>query len=342
MGTDPKIISSLPKIELHLHLDCSLSLKVVKQLRPHITEKEYNQSFIAPDKCTDLATFLRCTSSGIELMQTEEELRAVVKDLFVQLKRDNVIYAEIRFAPLQHLGKGLSSEEAVEIVAESANDSINSTGIKAGIILCTLRHYNERQSFQTIKLVERYIKNTIVVGFDIAANEAGYPIEAHKKAFEYAIKKDIPRTAHAGEAKGAESVWDTLRYFKPQRIGHGVRSIEDEELIDFLVNNEIHLEICPTCNIQTDVFKEYSDHPIDFLYNSGVSVGVNTDARSLVNVTLTEEHIKLANVFGWEIEHFYKCSINSLSHAFITNDAKEELRQVLLSGYSTYFVKKIA
>jgi len=114
--TDPKIISSLPKIELHLHLDCSLSLEVVKQLRPHITEKEYNQSFIAPDKCTDLATFLRCTSSGIELMQTEEELRAVVKDLFVQLKRDNVIYAEIRFAPLQHLGKGLSSEEAVEIV----------------------------------------------------------------------------------------------------------------------------------------------------------------------------------------------------------------------------------
>ena len=342
MGTDPKIISSLPKIELHLHLDCSLSLKVVKQLRPHITEKEYNQSFIAPDKCTDLATFLRCASSGIELMQTEEELRAVVKDLFVQLKRDNVIYAEIRFAPLQHLGKGLSSEEAVEIVAESANDSINSTGIKAGIILCTLRHYNEGQSFQTIKLVERYIKNTIVVGFDIAANEAGYPIEAHKKAFEYAIKKDIPRTAHAGEAKGAESVWDTLRYFKPQRIGHGVRSIEDEELIDFLVNNEIHLEICPTCNIQTDVFKEYSDHPIDFLYNSGVSVGVNTDARSLVNVTLTEEYIKLANVFGWEIEHFYKCSINSLSHAFITNDAKEELRQVLLSRYSTYFVKKIA
>lgn len=188
METDPKIISSLPKIELHLHLDCSLSLEVVKQLRPHITEKEYNQSFIAPDKCTDLATFLRCTSSGIELMQTEEELRAVVKDLFVQLKRDNVIYAEIRFAPLQHLGKGLSSEEAVEIVAESVNDSINSTGIKAGIILCTLRHYNEGQSFQTIKLVERYIKNTIVVGFDIAANEAGYPIEAHKKAFEYAKK----------------------------------------------------------------------------------------------------------------------------------------------------------
>lgn len=342
MKIDRKIITSLPKIELHLHLDCSLSPDVVKQLRPYIAEKEYNKNFIAPKKCTDLADFLKCTSSGIELMQTEEELREVVKDLFVQLKRENVIYAEIRFAPLQHLGKGLSPEEVVEIVADSVYANINSTGIKAGIILCTLRHYNEDQSFQTIKLVERYIKHTNVVGFDIAADEAGHPIDAHKKAFEYAIKKDIPRTAHAGEAKGAESVWETLRYFNPQRIGHGVRSIEDEELIEFLVKNEIHLEICPTCNIQTDVFKEYSDHPIDFLFNSGVSVGVNTDARSLVNVSLTDEYIKLANAFGWEAEHFYTCNINSLSYAFISKNEKDELGQVLLSKYSKYFVKNIA
>ncbi len=112
-------------------------------------------------------------------------------------------------------------------------------------------------------------------------------------------------------------------------------------MIEFLVKNEIHLEICPTCNIQTDVFKEYSDYSIDFLFNSGVSVGVNTDARSLVNVSLTDEYIKLANAFGWEAEHFYTCNINSLSHAFISKNEKDELRQVLLSKYSTYFVKDI-
>jgi len=286
---DRKIIASLPKIELHLHLDCSQSFDVAKQLRPDISEMEYKQNFIAPEKCKDLADCLKCASSGIELMQTEEALREVVKDLFVQLQRESVIYAELRFAPLLHLEKGLLPEEVVEIVAESVKESIHSTGIKAGIILCTLRHFDEEQSLQTIRLVERYIKHTNVVGFDIASDEAGYPIDCHKKAFEHAIKKDIPRTAHAGEAKGADSVWETLKYFKPQRIGHGVRSIEDEQLIDFLVKNKIHLEICPTSNIMTDVFEKYSDHPIDFLYDSGVSVGVNSDARSLINVSLTDD-----------------------------------------------------
>lgn len=337
-----KIIASLPKIELHLHLDCSLSFDVVKQLRPDISEREYIQNFIAPQKCTGLADILKYTSSAIELMQTGEQLRKVVKDLFVQLKRENVIYAEIRFAPLLHLDKGLSAEDVVEIVTESVKENSHLTGIKCGIILCTLRHYDEVKSLQTIKLVERYIKNTKIVGFDIAADEAGFPIDSHKKAFEYAIKRDIPRTAHAGEARGAESVWETLVHFKPQRIGHGVRSTEDEELIEFLVKNEIHLEICPTCNIQTDIYKEYSDHPIDFLFKSGVSVGINTDGRALVNVTLTDEYKKLATTFGWEAEHFYKCNVNSLSHAFISNSEKEKLGQILKSNYNTNDIDKFA
>lgn len=337
-----KIIASLPKIELHLHLDCSLSFDVVKQLRPDISEMEYKQNFTSPEKCTSLADILKYASSGIELMQTGEQLRKVVKGLFVQLKRENVIYAEIRFAPLLHLNKGLSAEDVVEIVTDSVKENSHSTGVKCGIILCTLRHYDEAKSLQTIKLVERYIKNTEIVGFDIAGDEAGFPIDSHKKAFEYAIKRDIPRTAHAGEASGAESVWETLEHFKPQRIGHGVRSIEDEKLIEFLAKSEIHLEICPSCNIQTDIYKEYSDHPIDFLFKSGVSLGINTDGRSLINVTLTDEYKKLTTTFGWEAEHFYKCNVNALSHAFISNSEKEKLGQILRSNYNTNNVNRFA
>jgi len=335
-----KIIASLPKIELHLHLDCSLSFDVVKQLRPGVSEMEYKQNFIAPDKCINLAEILKYTSSGIKLMQTGEQLRKVVKSLFVQLKRENVIYAEIRFAPLLHLYKGLSAEDVVEIVIESVKENSYSTGIKCGIILCTLRHYDEMRSLQTIKLVEKYIKNTEIVGFDIAADEAGFPIDSHKKAFEYAIKKDIPRTAHAGEARGPESVWETLLHFKPQRIGHGVRSAEDEKLVEFLVKNEMHLELCPTSNIKTDIYEKYSDHPIDFLFKSGVSVGINTDGRSLINVTLTDEYKKLATTFGWKAEHFYKCNVNSLSHAFISNSEKEKLGRILKSNYNIEDVNK--
>ena len=172
---DREIIASLPKIELHLHLDCSLSFDVAKQLRPDLSEMEYKQKFIAPEKCKDLADCLKRTSSVKELMQTEEALREVVKDLFVQLQRDNVIYAELRFAPLNHLEKGLLPEEVVEIVAESVKESIHSTGIKAGIILCTVRRFDEEQSLQTIRLVDRYIKHTKVAGFDIASDEVHNP-----------------------------------------------------------------------------------------------------------------------------------------------------------------------
>jgi adenosine deaminase len=174
------------------------------------------------------------------------------------------------------------------------------------------------------------------VGFDLAADEAGFPINNHKKAFQYAIKKDIPRTAHAGEARGAESVWETLENFNPQRLGHGVRSIEDSKLIDRLIENQIHLEVCPTCNIQTNIFREYQEHPIDFLYSKGVSIGINTDARSLVNISLTEEYSKLMKVFNWEIIDLFKCNQNALNHAFISEEEKKVLQRKLENGYQKY------
>jgi adenosine deaminase len=221
----------------------------------------------------------------------------------------------------------------VEAVAAGVKKRVRATGIQAGVILCTVRRHDEAQSMQTVKLVERYIGTTSVVGFDIASDEAGYPIDCHIKAFEHAIKRDIPRTAHAGEAKGAESVWETLRHFQPHRIGHGVRSIQDRQLVDILVRNRIHLEICPTANIVTNVFEDYSNHPIDQFYRAGVSVGVNSDARTLADVTLTDEYLMLANVFGWGIDHFFHCNRNALEHAFTSDSTKEELKSVLDSEY---------
>ena len=132
-----------PKIELHLHLDCSLSYEVVKQLKPSITLEEYKESFIAPPKCTDLADYIKRAIKGFELMQTKDQLRLVTLDLFKQLKVDNVLYAEIRFAPLQHIMQGLTPKEVVETVNTATEEGIKTYGVEAGIILCTLRHYSE-------------------------------------------------------------------------------------------------------------------------------------------------------------------------------------------------------
>jgi adenosine deaminase len=321
-----------PKVELHLHLDCSLSYEVVKQLKPSVTLEEYQQSFIAPPKCTDLADYIKRAIKGFELMQTKEQLRLVTLDLFKQLKADDVVYAEIRFAPLQHTMQGLTPTEVVETVNAATEEGIKTYGVDAGIILCTLRHYTEAQSMETVKLVKKF-QGTNVIGFDIAADEAGFPITNHIKAFQFAGANSISCTAHAGEAKGAESVWETMKNFHPSRIGHGVRSAEDTSLLSFLRTNNIHLEVCPTSNVQTNVFDKIEHHTADKIYNAGVSMSINTDARTISNVTLADEYRLMETVFHWDKAHFKKCNLEAIDHSFASNDIKQKVRKKIEAAY---------
>ncbi len=324
--------NTLPKIELHLHLDCSLSYAVVKQLSPSVTLADYNSSFIAPPKCTDLADYITRAIKGFELMQTKEQLRLVTLDLFNQLKADNVIYAEIRFAPLLHIEKGLTPTEVVQVVNDAVTEGKDITGIEAGIILCTLRHYSAAQSMETVNLVKAFSGKN-VIGFDIAADEAGFPITNHINAFSFARENNIPCTAHAGEAMGAESVWETLHHFHPSRIGHGVRSAEDPELLAFLKKEQIHLEVCPTSNIQTNVYDKIENHTADKIYQSGVSMSINTDGRTVSNVSLTDEYKTLEQHFNWTPEHFLTCNLAAIDHAFTHPDKKEKLKALIRDAY---------
>ena len=326
--------SAFPKVELHLHLDCSLSFDVVRKLNPGISEEEYREQFIAPPKCRDLADYISRSESAVTLMQDREALQLVTEDLFRQLEADNVIYAEIRFAPLLHTREGLTADEVVNTVNKAVEEQVKQTGIEAGIILCTLRNYSEAQSMQTVKLVEQF-SGSRVVGFDIAADEAGFPIDNHISAFEYANERGLNCTAHAGEACGAESVWETLEHFKPSRIGHGVRSAEDEELLDYLKEHKIHLEVCPTSNVQTNVFDTIADHSINALYEKGISLSVNTDTRTISNVRLDEEYQTLSDHFDWDLDHFLCCNLEAIDHAFTDEKTKEKLRRTIRKAYAS-------
>jgi adenosine deaminase len=257
-------------------------------------------------------------------MQSEEALRLVTEDLFEQLRRDRVIYAEIRFAPLLHIEEGLTPEAVVAAVDRATGDCIKETGIEARLILCTLRHFNERESLYTAQLVERF-KGSRVVALDIAGDEAGFPVDAHIPAFRFAIDHGISRTAHAGEARGADSVWETLRAFQPSRIGHGVRSIEDPTLVEHLRQERIHLEICPSSNVQTRTCGTYGDHAVDRLFRSGVSLGINTDARTITNVTLEKEYYQLRTHFGWCDDELLSCNREALRAAFLGEPVRARL-----------------
>jgi adenosine deaminase len=297
---------------------------VVARLDRSISREQYEAEFIAPQKCASLADYLRHAPRGFQLMQTREALHLVTKDLFEQLVKDNVIYAEIRFAPLLHTTGGLSPHEVVEIIDRTVEDCIRASGLEARVILCCLRHFTREESLATARLVQVF-RGSRVVAMDLAGDEAGYPVGAHVAAFRYAMEHGLRRTAHAGEALGAASVRETLKAFQPSRIGHGVRSIEDAQLIEELRREKIHLEVCPSSNVQTDVCLEYGVHPIDRLFRAGVSVGVNTDSRTITNVTLSEEYSRLSRHFGWKLDEFSACNREALRAAFVEESVKERL-----------------
>ena len=320
----------IPKIELHLHLDCSLSYDVVKKIDPTIDLNQYESLFQAGESCSSLKDYIKCADRAIELMQTKENLEFIVEDLFDQLQEDNVIYVEIRFAPLLHCEGELNAEKVVEIISKSASIQSKKHNIDYGIILCTLRHYTEEDSLKTVKLVNEFSKKG-VVGFDIAADEAGYPIDNHIKAFTYAKNNNLNITAHAGEAKGSESIWETINELHAKRIGHGVRCLEDKKLVQFLSENNYHLEICLTSNIKTNTFNSFIDHPINKIYDSSISLSLNTDGRAISNTSLSKEYAIAHNELNWSMEKIIQSNLNAVEHSFTSNEIKEKLRKQLKS-----------
>ena len=324
-------IKDLPKVELHVHLDCCLSFKGLSRIDPTISESYYKKKFIGTS-CSCLKDYIRCADTALEYMQTKEQLEIVIEDLFDQLVNDNVIYAEIRFAPLLHLKKGLSSKNVVEIVSNKTKIESEKSGIEVGLILCTLRHFSVDQSLQTVKLVKDF-SNKNVVGFDIAADEAGFPIDNHIKSFQFARDNNIFCTAHAGEALGADSVTNTLKYLKPNRIGHGVRCIEDKSLIEKIKKENIHLEICVTSNMVTKVFNDLKDHPVDFLLNKGISLSINTDGRTISDTTLNKEYVLLNKEFNWLKNKFLEVNINAMKASFSSNKVKNKIISILNQNY---------
>lgn len=324
--------SALPKIELHLHLDCSLSFGVASRLDPHLSREGYDREFIAPPRCESLADYLTRAPRGFQLMQTGEALRLVTEDLFDQLAADRVIYAEVRFAPLLHTQQGLSAEAAVAAVDEAMESARRRTGIEARLILCTLRHFTEAQGLETAHLLDRFRGNG-VAALDLAADEAGFPLDPHVAAFAWARERGHACTAHAGEALGPESVRETLARLAPTRLGHGVRSIEDPELIQRLVDQRIHLEVCPSSNVQTRVCESLEAHPLDHLFRAGVSLSLSTDARTITNVTLDDEYQRVASTFGWGHREFLKTNLDALEAAFVDAPTRERLKNHLIEGW---------
>lgn len=313
-------------IDLHLHLDGSLSLESARSLAraqeielPDDDGELLSRLRVSKD-CKDLNEYLERFELPLTLLQSYDALKNAAFDLCEELYEAGLVYAEIRFAPQLHCRAGLSQEDAVIAVTEGAGAS----RLKASIILCCMRGAdNKEENMLTVKLTKKYLGKG-VCALDLAGAEALFSNEGFTDVFEYARSLDLPFTLHAGEALGAESVRSAIK-LGARRIGHGVRSVEDGELLTVLAEKKIALELCPTSNLNTCVFDSIEEYPIRTFLDAGVAITVNTDNLAVSNTSLAEEYELLANTFSLTENELMTIALNSANAAFLPENEKSEL-----------------
>ena len=313
-------------IDLHLHLDGSLSLASARSLAkmqgialPRDDGELLSLLRVSKD-CRDLNEYLERFELPLTLLQTADAIKRAAATLCEELYEAGLLYAEIRFAPQLHTREGLSQEKAVE----AALDGLKESKLCASLILCAMRARDNRgENLITAGLVKKYLGRG-VCALDIAGAEALYPNELFAELFEYAVSLSLPITIHAGEALGADSVRSAIE-LGAHRIGHGVRSVEDKELLPLLKEKRIALELCPTSNLNTCVFERLEDYPIRELLDAGVAVTLNTDNLAVSNTSLAEEYQKIADTFGLSESELSEITFNSARSAFLSRKEIEEL-----------------
>lgn len=312
----------MKKVELHLHLDGSIRPSTISEIL-NINLEEAKKLSTIETKCASLKEYLTKFDIPLKIMQTKENLERVAFELAQDLQKDDVIYAEIRFAPNKHLKSGLTLDEVVTAILKG----LSQVPIKTNLILCMMRGDSYEQNLKVIKLAKKYL-NHGVVAIDLAGSEASYPVNLYQELFEIAQKENIPFTIHAGEADGPLSVINAIN-LGAKRIGHGVRAIESEKALKLIKEKNITLEVCSKSNLDTNMYEKLSNHPIKKLYDMGLLVTINTDNRTVSNTNLTKSYQDLQEVFSFTKQDFLKMNENALQSAFLNQAEIEELLALL-------------
>jgi adenosine deaminase len=324
---------SLPKIELHCHLDASVRVSTVADLGSKIglsLPTPLEPALVAPEICIDLADYLARIDLALEVMQHRDHLVRISREVVEDLAADGTIYGEIRFAPQLHLRNGLGMQEVLNAVHEGLKQGEQQTGMKTGLIVCCLRHEPADRSLEIAKLAVN--NRDKVCALDLAGDEARYIGAPHVEAFALAKREGLRRTIHAGEAAGPDSIREAIDLLGAERIGHGVRIAESAELQDRAKVMRLPLEMCPLSNVQTRAANSLPEHPIDRLYRNGLHVTVNTDCRTVSHTTLTTEFQRLENTFRWGLSEFHQCQRNSAEAAFVTDETRADLLRCLTAA----------
>lgn len=322
-------------IDLHAHLDGSITADIAKKLATlqnialdAQNDEELISKLSVPKDCESLNDFLKCFDLPLKLLQTAEGISEAVYLVLEDMKKNGVVYAELRFAPQLHTQEGLTQEMAVE----AAIEGLNRSDVMANLILCCMRGTgNEAENELTVDIASRYlVEDGGVVAIDLAGAEAVYPTSDYRELFKKAAALKIPFTIHAGEAAGAESVTEAID-MGASRIGHGVRIAGNEAVIDKIIKNNITLEMCPTSNRQTRAVQDMREYPVIDFIKRGIKVTINTDDCAIEGTTLPEEFEYLKREYGLTQEQKSIVLNNAVDAAFTTESIKERIRKLLFA-----------
>lgn len=349
-------LRALPKVSLHDHLDGGLRPQTIIELAEQIglevpapDAAQLGAWFAEQADSGSLVEYLKTFDVTTAVMQTREGLARVAREFVQDLAADGVIHGEIRWAPEQHLARGLSLDEAVEAVQEGLEQGVADAagtghGIRVGQLVTAMRHAD--RALEIAELAVRH-RERGVIGFDLAGAEAGFPPSRHRVGLDYLAERFMPVTIHAGEADGLDSIRGALLDGRALRLGHGVRIAEDIEVEDegyvtlgpvasWVRDRQIALELSPSSNLQTGAIEQWGtelvDHPFDLLYQLGFAVTVNTDNRLMSATSLTRELALLAEAFGYELADLAVFQVNAAEAAFLDFDEREELVERIIAG----------
>ncbi|GAA5518015.1 adenosine deaminase [Demequina sediminis] len=352
MTLTPNEILALPKVVLHDHLDGGLRPSTLIELAAEIGHElpstdpdELARIFSDNADAGDLVRYLEAFAHTTAVMQSADNLRRIAREAVVDLAADGVIYAELRYAPEQHVAGGLTLQQVVEAVQDGIEDGVSEAleaghAIRAAAILDAMRHLDRSLEIAQLALDNR---GRCCVAFDIAGPELGFPPAHHREAFQLLRENHMPVTIHAGEADGAASVGEALGLGSARRIGHGVRIHEDIDgfgtdevsygvIAQHALDQQIPLECCPTSNVQTGAAPSIADHPMHELRDLGFAVTINTDNRLVSGVTMSSEFGVLVEA-GWTKEDLFEATLAAAWGAFLPYDERADLAESVIEGY---------
>jgi adenosine deaminase len=326
-----ELLRALPKTDLHCHLDGSLRLATLLDLAekqkvrlPADTPEGLAKAIHMGETCASLEDYLVAFDVTLAVLQTEEALYRVAYELATDCAAENVRYLEVRYSPVLHTREGLKPTAIVDAVLEGLRHAQRESGIKSNVIICGIRHMDPQTSVRLAELAVAY-KGKGVVGFDLAGAEEGHPARQHREAVQLILDNNVNVTIHAGEAYGPDSIAQAVHKCGAHRIGHGVRLRENGDLLNYLNDHRIPLEMCPSSNVQTRSVPSFASHPLRFFFDFGLRVTVNTDNRLITDTTVTKELLVIHREMNFTLEDLCTILVQGFKSAFLPFREKQDL-----------------